>query len=130
MVDEAAVALADGQGRNAGGDEFPMISAEPSFLYSSRSLWYPQAVVSDYATARIRLTVPAALEAVGSGELEPGFPVLLPAKDPAQSRVWAVMLAEPVPDHQTTRLLRAVAEIGISVNSLFVNRVLVQEKTQ
>src|SRR5436309_1171121 len=51
-------------------------------------------------------------------------------RDPAQSRVWAVMLAEPVPDHQTTRLLRAVAEIGISVDSVFVNRVLVQEKAQ
>ena len=51
-------------------------------------------------------------------------------RDPAQSRVWAVMLPEPVPDHQTTHLLRAVAEIGIRVDSLFVNRVLVQEKTQ
>ena len=46
-------------------------------------------------------------------------------KDPGQSRVWAVMLPEPVPDHQTVRLLQAVREIGIAVDSLFVNRVLI-----
>ena len=48
-------------------------------------------------------------------------------KDPEQSRIWAVMLPEPVPDHQTTRLLQAVAKIGIAVDSLFVNRVLIAE---
>jgi arsenite-transporting ATPase len=48
--------------------------------------------------------------------------------DPAQSRIWAVMLPEPVPDRQTSRLLKAVKEIGISVDSLFVNRVLVSEQ--
>jgi arsenite/tail-anchored protein-transporting ATPase len=46
-------------------------------------------------------------------------------KNPAQSRVWCVMLPEPVPDHQTMRLLQAVAQIGIAVDSVFVNRVLV-----
>ncbi|HEY6249090.1 MAG TPA: ArsA family ATPase [Candidatus Angelobacter sp.] len=49
-------------------------------------------------------------------------------KDPQQSRIWAVMLPEPVPDHQTTRLLQAVEDIGIKVDSLFVNRVLISEK--
>jgi len=48
-------------------------------------------------------------------------------KDPEQSRIWAVMLPEPVPDHQTTRLLHAVAKIGLAVDSLFVNRVLIAE---
>jgi hypothetical protein len=61
--------------------ELPLISAEPSYLYSSRSFWYPQAVVTDYATARIRLSVPATYEAVGSGQLEPGFPSLIAGKD-------------------------------------------------
>src|SRR5215470_9737702 len=49
-------------------------------------------------------------------------------KDPEQSRIWAVMLPEPVPDHQTRRLLVAVEEIGNKVDSLFVNRVLISEK--
>ena len=48
--------------------------------------------------------------------------------DPGQSRIWAVMLPEPVPDHQTVWLLKAVKEIGITVDSLFVNRVLISEK--
>ncbi len=48
-------------------------------------------------------------------------------KDPAQSRVWAVMLPEPVPDRQTHRLLQAVREIGVEVDALFVNRVLIEQ---
>ncbi len=51
-------------------------------------------------------------------------------KDPAQGRIWAVMLPEPVPDHQTVRLLKAVGEIGIAVDSLFVNRVLMEAATR
>ena len=34
------------------------------------------------------------------------------------------MLPEPVPDRQTQRLLAAIEEIGIAVDSVFVNRVL------
>lgn len=48
-------------------------------------------------------------------------------RDQARSRVWAVMLAEPVPDSQTRRLLDAVEQIGIRVDSLFVNRVLLDD---
>ena len=40
---------------------------EPRFLYSNRSLWYPQAPVSDYATATMRLTVPSEYQLVASG---------------------------------------------------------------
>src|SRR5262249_55267068 len=43
--------------------------------------------------------------------------------DPKQSRAWVVMLPEPVPDRQTRRLLAAMEELGITVDSLFVNRV-------
>jgi arsenite-transporting ATPase len=47
-------------------------------------------------------------------------------RDPKQSRAWVVMLAEPVPDRQTRRLLVAMEELGIAVDSLFVNRVLAE----
>ena len=47
-------------------------------------------------------------------------------KDPARSRVFTVMLAEPVPDQQTERLVSAVEGLGINVDSLFVNRVLME----
>src|SRR5262249_22962843 len=86
-----------GQARNPASDEFAMLTAEPSYLYSSRSFWYPQAVVSDYATARIRLSVPLNLEAVASGELEPGFPTLLPGKDATQNRkLYAFVASQPL----------------------------------
>ncbi len=92
---EALNAAADQQ-RQAESD-LPLIAPEPSYLYSSRSFWYPQAVVSDYATARIRLTVPAAYEAVASGELEPGFPAMIAGKEPAQNRkLYAYVASQPL----------------------------------
>ncbi len=45
-------------------------------------------------------------------------------QDARQSRAYAVMLPEPVPDRQTRRLLDALEEIGIAVDAIFVNRVL------
>ena len=81
-------------------EDVPLLTPEPSYLYSSRSLWYPQAVVSDYATARIRLSVPPTLDAVASGQLEPGFPVLVTAKDsrePGQTRkLYAFVASQPL----------------------------------
>jgi arsenite-transporting ATPase len=47
-------------------------------------------------------------------------------RDPRQSRTWAVMLAEPVPDRQTQRLLAALDGLGLAVDSIFVNRVLME----
>src|SRR4029077_2590962 len=72
--------------QRATSEDMPMMATEPNFLYSNRSYWYPQAPVSDYATATIRISVPTSIECVASGELEAGFPFPLPAKDPAQSR--------------------------------------------
>ena len=48
-------------------------------------------------------------------------------QDQQSSRIWAVMLPEPAPDSQTMRLLAAIEQIGITVDSLFVNRVLQEE---
>src|SRR5260370_40587369 len=45
---------------------------------------------------------------------------------PALSRFLTVWWAEPVPDQQTGRLLSAVEDLGINVDSLFVNRVLME----
>jgi len=45
------------------------IPPEPRYLYSNRSYWYPQAPITDYATASIRLTVPAQYQVVASGNL-------------------------------------------------------------
>lgn len=48
----------------------PDMLIEPNFLLSSRGNWYPQAPVSDYATATLRITVPSGFECVASGEFE------------------------------------------------------------
>lgn len=40
---------------------------QPHYLYSSRSFWYPQSLVTDFAPATIRITVPPDFEAVASG---------------------------------------------------------------
>jgi hypothetical protein len=93
--DRETIALAQGRDNQ---DELPtMLATEPSFLYSSRSYWYPQAPVSDYATARIQITVPSGIECVASGELEPGFPGLLVGKEPAlNQKVYVFNAAQPI----------------------------------
>lgn len=40
---------------------------EPRFLYSNRTYWYPQSIVSDYATATLRIAVPEGFDVVASG---------------------------------------------------------------
>jgi hypothetical protein len=50
----------------AGSD--PLLSFEPNLLLSNRSFWYPQNPIADFATATIRITVPAGYSAVASGE--------------------------------------------------------------
>ncbi|HJZ75965.1 MAG TPA: M1 family aminopeptidase [Vicinamibacterales bacterium] len=74
-------------------DDIPLLAPEASYLYSSRSYWYPQAPVSDYATARIRLSVPPTIDCVASGELEPGFPTLVIPQGSAQQRKLYVFSA-------------------------------------
>jgi hypothetical protein len=96
-ADREAIALLDPDQGRATDDQPMMLAAEPSFLYSSRSYWYPQAAVSDYATARIRISVPPAVDCVASGELESGFPAMLAAKDPAQNRkIYVFTAAKPL----------------------------------
>jgi hypothetical protein len=62
------------------------LQLERSFLYSSRSYWYPQGTVTGYATASIRVTVPAGFDCVASGELDAGFPMTVPARDGSPAR--------------------------------------------
>ena len=93
--DREALAMLDVEQGRATDDQQPlMMAAEPSYLYSSRSFWYPQAAVTDYATARLRISVPPSLDVVASGELEAGFPGLLVGKEPALNRKVYVFNAD------------------------------------
>lgn len=60
--------------RGSQPDDILAVPAEPKWLFSNRNYWYPQNQVSDYSTARIRLTVPIEYGVVGSGILEEGSP--------------------------------------------------------
>jgi Peptidase family M1 domain len=53
------------------------IQLEPRFMYSNRSYWHPQSVVTDYASLTLRITVPAEYDVVASGN-----PIGSPAPPP------------------------------------------------
>src|SRR6266480_30034 len=45
-------------------------------------------------------------------------------KDPERSCIYTVMLPEPLPDRETERLMHDLGKLGLSSNSIFINRVL------
>ena len=63
------------------GRRSPFDEPEPSYLYSSQTYWYPRPSTSHYATATLRITVPAGLACVASGERDAASPVVVPAGD-------------------------------------------------
>jgi hypothetical protein len=77
-------------------DGEPQILTEPNFLLSSRSAWYPQNVITDYARARIRVTVPDGYECVGSGQLTPGDVSLRDVVSTVGGRSYVFNANEPV----------------------------------
>jgi hypothetical protein len=70
---------------------------EPSFLYSGQSNWYPRPSSSHHATAALRITVPATLGCVATGERDAASPLSLAASDSATARKQYVFNAiQPV----------------------------------
>jgi len=61
------------------------IPLQPRYLYSNRSYWYPQATVTDYATATVRITVPNDYDVVATGQPVEA-PTLPPGGSDAQRR--------------------------------------------
>jgi len=74
QIDREGIAL-DQQSNTQQEDLY--IPVEPQFVYSNRNYWYPQNTVTDYATSRLRISVPADLDVVASGT-EVGPPVTAP----------------------------------------------------
>ena len=60
--------------RGAQPDDIPFVPPEPKWLFSNRNYWYPQNQVTDYATAKVQLTVPYEYYVVSSGVLDPFSP--------------------------------------------------------
>ena len=55
-------------GRRRRQEQRMEIPLQPRYLYSNRSYWYPQATVTDYATATIRVTVPNDYDVIATGQ--------------------------------------------------------------
>jgi hypothetical protein len=47
--------------------EMLTVPAEPRYLYSNRTYWYPQSIVTDYATGTLRVNVPEGYDVVATG---------------------------------------------------------------
>ena len=62
------------QARQTGDRQINRQIMQIRYLYSGQVSWYPQSLVSDYATARLRVTLPDLFECVGTGELDPDSP--------------------------------------------------------
>jgi hypothetical protein len=72
----------------------PEFAAEPSYLYSNRNAWYPQATSSDYATATLKISVPPSYDCVASGVLQPGWPQLAGSREEQSERKTYTFSAE------------------------------------
>jgi Peptidase family M1 domain len=93
-LDRETIALEPQQGDDTEPDS--LIQSEPNFLLSSRSAWYPQNVVTDYARARIRVTVPEGYGCVASGQFTPGDVSLRDAALTVGGRPYVFNANQPV----------------------------------
>ena len=88
---------AAGLGQDQVAEVQPEITAEPSFLYSNRSAWYPQATTTDYATATLKISVPVTFDCVASGVLQPGWPQTAGSKgDQSERRIYTFAAGQPL----------------------------------
>jgi hypothetical protein len=74
------------QGGSPEVDDPSGLKPEANYLYSNQSYWYPQPTISDYATATIQITVPAAYTCVASGEPSSDSPRVVPGREPSQTQ--------------------------------------------
>lgn len=75
LIDRETIGIQGGQTGQAGQDRSQadeiklMVTPEARYMYSTRAPWYPQGLTTDYATAEMRMTVPATHQVVASGRL-------------------------------------------------------------
>ena len=69
---------------------------ERRYLYSNASYWYPQATVSDYATATMTLTISADYGIVASGDPDDGNPPVASVEGATGTRRYTFVALQPV----------------------------------
>ena len=73
-VQDESIGVGSGEEqRNPQPDDLPFVPPEPKWLFSNRNYWYPQNQVTDYSTARVRLTVPLEYHVVVVGPARGGL---------------------------------------------------------
>jgi hypothetical protein len=127
--DREAVWLGEGQavsGQQSGAD-LPSMVPEARYIYSNRSWWYPQSTVTDYATATMRLTVPAPYDVAASGAPSPLNPIhgggtagqppqktfVFVAGQPVRYLSWLITKQVPVSTHTLTLAGRDSPPAGV-----------------
>ena len=97
-ADRETVGIQQDTSQRGGADtsQVMMPKGEPNFLYSNRSYWYPQALVSDFATARMYITVPNPYVCVASGELLPKSPVFVNAMGSQPGKMYMFKAERPL----------------------------------
>jgi len=86
------------QPERARDPDIPVVPAEPNWLLSNRSTWYPQSPVTDYATATLRVAVPPEFTVAASGMPASSEPELLPGSAPSElpRRLFTFRTGHPV----------------------------------
>lgn len=69
---------------------------EPNFVYSNMTYWYPQAQITDYATAVIHITVPSSYSVVASGTPQPKSPMFVTAIGSQPGKLFMFRAERPV----------------------------------
>ena len=98
MIEREAVSVGQSQPQDPFTADLLGIPGEASWLFTTRTYWYPQSSVSDYAPAVLRLTVPAGYGVLASGELMAGFPRTVAPPDGRRSpdRQYAFSAPQPL----------------------------------
>lgn len=97
-------------------EDVVFVAPEPHFLYSNRSYWYAQSPVTDYATATLRLTVPAEYSCVASGELMPNSPVVVGVRGESATKIYVFEARQPA--RYLAMVISRFVRVGSDVLSL------------
>ena len=87
---------AGGGGRQQRNEDLPFVPPERNWLFSNRSNWYPQNQVTDYASATIRVTVPADHVVVASGVPALGSPTVAPPLGQIARATYTFVASQPL----------------------------------
>ena len=84
------------EGRGPQREDMPFLPPEPNWLLSNRNHWYPQAQVTDYATATMRITVPTEFSVVATGVSAGASTTPAPAGSQESRTVYTFRAQQPV----------------------------------